>query len=472
MSGKPGPCGNTSGSSGRDSFRGARPGMTYADTHVTLYHGDALTVLATLPAESVQTGITSPPYWALRDYGTATWAGGAEQCNHVERAARGDAGRVSTDARAGVNPAPVDTPMRYRDLCLKCGARRLDAQLGLEPTPEAYVASLVAVFREVRRVLRSDGTCWIVMGDSYATGAGRVGERPGGGTQGDAWAERGAMTSPNRMPIPGLKPKDLVGIPWRLAFALQADGWYLRSDIIWAKPNPMPESVTDRPTKAHEYLFLLAKSERYYYDAEAIREPLQPQTIDRAKYPGQSHHPRGWHTEDVPINGGSLRPDVSFLNPSGRNRRRSVWTIATAPYPDAHFATFPPDLVKPCILAGTSERGACAACGAPWERVVEREAMHDDRPRPSERIRPEHGWKGLNETGSHTQTGTRATTLGWQPTCRCEAATVPCTVLDPFAGSGTTLYVAKELNRRALGIELSAAYLPLITDRLRQGVLL
>lgn len=198
---------------------------------ITILQGDCLDRLRELPDESVHCCVTSPPYWGLRDYGCA-------------------------------------------------------GQIGLEKTPQEYVAKMVEVFSEVRRVLRDDGTCWVNLGDCYATGAGRVGACPGGGERGAKWAgyrgDRdkdpkatgiGPMTQPNRMPLPGLKPKDLVGIPWRVAFALQADGWYLRSDIIWHKPSPMPESVTDRPTKSHEYIFMLSKSERYAYDAEAIKEP-------------------------------------------------------------------------------------------------------------------------------------------------------------------------------------------------------
>ena len=175
----------------------------------------------------------------------------------------------------------------------------MEGQLGLERTPEEYVSKLVAVFREVRRVLRDDGTLWCVLGDCYATGAGKVGNCPGGGEQGARWRGEGSkhdygigpVTQPNRMPLPGLKPKDLVGVPWRVVFALQADGWWLRSDIIWHKPNPLPESVTDRPTKAHEYVFLLAKSERYWYDAEAIAEPITKGDHPRNETPPASHAP-------------------------------------------------------------------------------------------------------------------------------------------------------------------------------------
>src|SRR5262245_26754765 len=250
-----------------------------------LLPGDVLERLAELEAESVQTVFTSPPYWGLRDYGTepGVW-GGDPACAHEwgEERGRSMGGGVGSGTLQGTQHGELnggDVRFSSSSSSCPCGAWR--GCLGLEPTPELYVAHLVTVFRAVRRVLRPDGTVWLNLGDSYATGAGRVGEHPGGGAQGEAWRERGAMTSPNRLPIPGLKPKDLVGIPWRVAFALQADGWWLRSDIIWAKPNPMPESITDRPTKAHEYIFLLAKAERYYYDAEAIKEPQSQGTYER-----------------------------------------------------------------------------------------------------------------------------------------------------------------------------------------------
>lgn len=322
-----------------------------------ILQGDALAVLRTLPSESVHCCITSPPYWGLRDYGVI-------------------------------------------------------GQLGLEPTPQAYVAGMSAIFLEVMRVLRSDGTLWLNLGDSYATGAGKACS-PGGGAQGENFSgPRGYRGShepdgknpnacvptfqPNRMPVDGLKPKDLVGIPWRVAFALQADGWYLRSDIIWAKPNPMPESVTDRPTKAHEYLFLLTSSSRYSYDAAAIAEEAVSTEIKKFT-DGGADKQRGHSRRHAGFNGRyAQRLDLEGV-PTTRNAR-SVWTVATEPFPDAHFAVMPTALVEPCVMAGCPEGG---------------------------------------------------------------------TVLDPFAGSGTVGVVALRHGRNFIGIELNPAYATMARDRIK-----
>ena len=341
----------------------SEPTTNYSDDWLTIYQGDARAVMAELPAESVHCVVTSPPYWGLRDYGTATWD----------------------------------------------GATRLDSQLGHEPTPEAYVAAMVDVFREVRRVLRDDGTLWLNLGDSYASSGG---ERTYGSS--DNGTGRGPGTKRHDVPSSGLKPKDLVGIPWRVAFALQADGWYLRSDIIWSKPNPMPESVTDRPTKSHEYLFLLAKSARYYFDAEAVRERAESGPSDLRKM-AEGKDLRASALTNMGLKrsvGGKQLASAEHSAPSTQRRMggfndrwnasedngsapvghniRTVWTIATAPYPGAHFATFPPKLVEPCVKAG------CPAGGV---------------------------------------------------------------VLDPFAGTGTVGMVAQQLSRRAVLIDLNAEYL-------------
>lgn len=333
---------------------------------VTILEGDCLQRLRELPAGSAHCCVTSPPYWGLRDYGVA-------------------------------------------------------GQLGLEKTPQEYLERMVAVFQEVWRVLRDDGTLWLNLGDSYA------GSNMTGGINSKECGRRAErmIQSRNTGAVPdGLKPKDLCGIPWRVAFALQSAGWYLRSDIIWAKPNPMPESVTDRPTKAHEYIFLLSKSERYYYDYEAIKDPPSPDLIKQIEEGYNGHASKdfeavgaqdasatkariidGYRKKIDKQRGHSRRHDGfndrwDHLTKEeqamcGRNKR-SVWTVATHAYRDAHFATFPPDLIKPCILAG------CPVGG---------------------------------------------------------------TVLDPFGGSGTTGQVAIELGRKAVLIELNPQYCTLIHQR-------
>ena len=308
-----------------------------------LIQGDAAEVLRTLPDASVQTCVTSPPYWGLRDYGTGRWEGGDPAHGHDTRLARGGRGGSGTNAK---ETAQVD---RVAEQECSCGASRIDPQVGLESTPEEYVETLVGVFREVRRVLRDDGTLWLNLGDSYAAGG-----KGGGGSfmaerKDAAWQSRSKVNG-WRPPPAGLKPKDLVGIPWRVAFALQADGWYLRSDIIWAKPNPMPESVTDRPTKSHEYVFLLSKSARYFYDADAIREP----------------HARLWEANNggsistgrMVAAGGAMGDMAShpkgypLPNPKGANSR-TVWNMNTQPFSEAHFAVFPQALPERCIKAGS-----------------------------------------------------------------------------------------------------------------------
>lgn len=360
---------------------------------VKILQGDCREVLKTLPDASVNCCVTSPPYWGLRDYGCA-------------------------------------------------------GQLGLEKTPEEYVANMVAVFREVRRVLRDDGTLWLNLGDSYAGSWGDSGHRPErtgkDGHQRDKsteWFERNGHPQGPKPPtasVSGLKPKDLVGIPWRVAFALQADGWYLRQDIIWSKPNPMPESVTDRCTKAHEYIFLLSKSAKYYYDAEAIKEPAADSTMNDSRlnrpgydvlrpergFPGQPSRgaglliPKSYKgslpgRKDGPGQNRRGKGDRIHGNLPGRDdggaacngpeqltrNKRSVWTVTTQPYKDAHFATFPPKLIIPCILAGCPQGG---------------------------------------------------------------------TVLDPFGGSGTVSEVAEARGRNSILIELNPAYVTMANKRTEQ----
>jgi DNA modification methylase len=320
----------------------------HAIGNATVYVGDCLESLRTMPEKSVHCCVTSPPYWGLRDYGTARWDGGDAGCDHRTAATGGN-------EKQGPNKGNNNREgMPYRDTCGKCGAIRVDGQFGLEKTPEEYVAKMVEVFREVRRVLRDDGTLWLNLGDSYNGGAAAPGKIAPSEQRESTRSEflTGGKIPPqgSAARVASLKPKDLVGIPWRVAFALQADGWYLRQDIIWAKPNPMPESVTDRCTKSHEYVFLLSKSAKYFYDADAVKEA--------AAYPGDSRHLRKDTRKEVePLcrdNGSRHRTG----NPTGETRnRRSVWHISTRPYKGAHFATFPPALIEPCIKAGCPAGG-------------------------------------------------------------------------------------------------------------------
>jgi DNA modification methylase len=282
----------------------------------------------------------------LRDYGTATWEGGDPECDH-KKPAGGGHGELSPIGK-GERDIEIMTSQRYFNVCRKCGAVRTDNQIGLESTPEAYVDKLVAVFREVRRVLRNDGVLWLNLGDSYAAS----GKSRGNSGSGPSSVKQ--KTSPgsyfhselNGKCPDGLKPKDLIGIPWRVAFALQADGWWLRQDIIWSKPNPMPESVTDRCTKAHEYIFLLTKSARYYYDQEAVKEPCQWSESWSASNTHTAVAQGGKHGKTSIFN-------QRWADKNGGRNRRSVWTITTKPFFGAHFAVFPPEIPEICIKAGS-----------------------------------------------------------------------------------------------------------------------
>jgi DNA modification methylase len=392
--------------------------------------GDCIEGMRTLPDASVHCCVTSPPYWGLRDYGH-------------------------------------------------------DGQIGLESTPDAYVARMVEVFREVRRVLREDGTCWVNLGDSYAGGGGFCPTSPSnlaGAKQTTQGSKPGGIK-----PQGTIKAKDLVGIPWRVAFALQADGWWLRQDIIWHKTNPMPESVRDRCTKAHEYVFLLTKSERYYYDADAVSEavacvrgpgnkkPLKGVIEDPKKHAtraGLHKAAERWREEGPP---------------ESRNRR-SVWTITTKPYSGAHFAVMPSDLVEPCIKAGCPEQ-CCSVCGSPWVRVVERKrVMRHELPVGDPNYRPGRYTSKAGGADEYSNGGGQAfsfsSTKGWAPSCECQrmmcdavmmgdhgvaVSTIPGTVLDPFAGSGTTLAVAAELGRSGIGCELNPEYIALAERRIKDA---
>lgn len=344
----------------------------------------------------------------------------------------------------------------------------VDGQIGLEQTPDEYVADLVQVFREVWRVLRDDGTVWLNLGDSYNGSGGAGGDYIEGGLK------EGQPKYPGRH-INNLKLKDLIGIPWMVAFALRDDGWYLRQDIIWHKPNPMPESVKDRCTKAHEYVFLLSKSPHYYYDYKAIAEPQKDISIRRAYSKNNIDKRKDANIENLgySISGKAqdatyqkLREEIENGNIPTRNRR-SVWTIPTSPYKGAHYATFPPKLIEPMILAGCPQI-VCAKCGAPYQRVLERADKRHWTERNDYKSGDKYKFEYLeskqsNDIGRNDAPASfkspEMIDKGFQPTCNCNAGTTSGIVLDPFVGSGTTVMVANHLGRKGIGLDLNFKYL-------------
>jgi len=552
-----------------------------------------------LPDQSVHAVATSPPFFGLRDYGTGEWEGGDPDCDHRrERGERGNsrqnlaqaATRSDGSPRSAENRSDADSglfPM-YRDVCGKCGAERVDRQIGLEASPEAWAEALVAVFREARRVLRDDGTLWLEVGDSYADRANRR-------SDGESFRSDRADCVPEKRNVLGgdlgLKAQDLIGVPWLLAFALRADGWWLRGAYVWEKPDAMPESVTDRCVVSHSFVFQLAKSGRptfwthrdgrgarrkpapdyvwinretgeesrepvegwrrvnlwrgrdYFFDLDAIREPFSDystgggreakggdgryqerghKTTDErnARFQGPAR-PRSVDTAQLTVDGEEVPPEVR--GPDGRREfqltgqhnseqhrdgsrwpslegrsPRSVWRIPTEAssfglcpacrtYWDsgaparhcgvdvvAHFAVWPHELVRRIVACATSEGGSCGECGAPRVRATRKYATGRVRNRATgglgaEYRRETHGLKAVEGT---FQEGVVYETTGWHPSCACDAETVPCVVLDPFAGSGTTARQARKMGRYSILIELSLDYAEIASHRLAQQSLL
>jgi len=431
---------------------------------IRVLNGNCLNVLSELPEQSVNTCVTSPPFYGLRDYGTATWEGGDDGCDH-------QVGRFEHKVSDKQKSNTASAGHQARDVCPKCGAARKDSQLGLEDTPEEYVKNMVEVFREVKRVLRDDGTVWLNLGDSYSS------NHTTGTKDSDTGWKHGKLSKGYHARAGGsgigfLKTKDLIGIPWRVAFALQADGWYLRQDIIWHKPNPMPESVTDRCTKAHEYIFLLSKNKKYYYDNEAIKEDAvydKDLGILRSRKQAELNHPSIIKRQEIGID--------STNAGDGKRNKRSVWTVTTKPFKGAHFATFPPDLIEPCVLAGCPEK-ICVECGTPYEREMEVIEVE-----PKENINISNNRKEFDSSmggggtslkghsGHFKADGTPVTTptkdLGFKKQCQCDNnETKAGTVIDPFGGAGTTGVVANRCDRNAILIELNNEYAEMSRNRI------
>ena len=573
---------------------------------IRILEGDVINLLRTLPDQSVHEVVTSPPYLNQRDYGTGMWEGGNPQCEHDTKKARGGRGGSGPNSKNTAGATPSDLPAEN---CSKCGAIRIDNQIGLEKSPEEYVQKMVEVFREIRRVLRDDGIVWLNEGDGYASSP--VGSFNGGSSvlKGRDLSGHKQSGSFDKLKMSGLKNKDLMMIPARVAIALQADGWYLRSQIPWLKRNSMPESTTDRPSSAVEYIFILTKSGsplfwihrdgrgtrtrpqpdyRYLDLLENIEYEEKPQEFnskDKVPCPkcgGAGELSQGWfeYVDTCPVCEGKrnvrrwarinlwtgddyfydadaikmkaenwgtrnresyrMGSEDPFLKQTGmkdanfgetgRNRRNSDWffeswqglyvedqhplamIVNPQPYPGMHFATFPYKLVEPCIKAGTSEKGCCPKCGAPWVRMVERGDPIEEWKRASgadsEGGYDGHSWK--HEKMMHGKTGhfhekekkqdltgnptykgfnkrwdekqqnasdvkrrilagmVEKKTVAWQPTCECGIEeTVPCVVLDPFMGSGRTLQVARDLQRDAIGIDLSHKYVLMAREELR-----
>lgn len=461
------------------------PGRSFPDPFWTgpgalLYLGDVRTQLRRLPARSVHCVVTSPPYYALRDYGTGTWEGGSAECDHVERYASSSEksstlnGKFTTVNKT--NAAFEATARHIAVQCGKCGARRIDAQIGLEEKPDClgwatgapcktcFVCHMVEVFAEVRRVLRDDGSLWLNLGDSYAatTKNNRNGLSSSGLNHGKGGSNyEAAVNRTPTVPLPeGVKSKDLLGIPWRVALALQANGWVLRQDIIWHAPDKMPESVQNRCTKSHEHIFLLVKGSDYYFDGVAI----QDNSVDKESHIGRKKrnpdHFVGQPKSETRSGFSNIAEGTTYPT----KNKRDVWIVPTAGYAGAHFATFNPELIKPCILAGTSEYGCCADCGTPYERVTAKSySPRKDGGGYLGRKNPPNGWQEADgKLGHYREEMQNVTkeTVAWRKPCGCKTDEVaPCVVLDPFIGSGTTVALAVQLGRYGVGIDLSEEYL-------------
>ncbi len=455
------------------------------DLKPLVLQGHVVDKLRELPPDSVQCVVTSPPYFGLRLYGTPpqTWGGDPshehEWTPTMPRRKRKAADATSETEQRSVGGRNYDA---IGGEACPCGAWR--GEMGLEPTPDLFVDHLAGVFDEVRRVLRPDGVVFLNLGDTFST-------HPVGLTGAKRWKastlsnrdetgaeQAGAMDKRSS----GLPEKSLIGIPWRVAFELQRRGWILRSDVVWAKPNCMPESARDRPTRSHEYVFLLTRGPRYFYDQDAVRNTYAQSTMPEIgeKYRGTAAKPyREYGAQDA---SDAHRSMIRSLDRHVGSNLRDVWWISPQPFLEAHFATFPEDLVETCLRLGTSERGCCSSCGTPWRRVTRTSYVKSPVHGPGSNI---SGRKDVEHTDDHMLGGKankgsladlprvakQVETTGWESQCDCDpGGTTPCIALDPFAGSGTVSAVARRLGLRSVGIELNADYVAMAERRVAEVV--
>lgn len=457
----------------------------------TILNGHCISELRKLPSNHFHVCVTSPPYYGLRDYKTPHqhWEGDIPDCKHEWRTVvkKKTSGSRDGSTLEGFND-PGDTNVgtradRSSKICVKC--RAWIGELGQEPTPDLYLLHLVQVFAECYRVLRNDGILWVNIADSLAAS----GHGGGGGSYSEENKQGEKCGGYKGRKPPAcwkLKKKDKMLIPERLVIALHDFGWYVRQVNVWFKPNPMRESVQDRCTTAHEYVYHLTKREKYFSDFYSIKEPVKRDSIARVM------RGRGEHKN---VNGAPGQTAHSFIQPeenltgllsfdgiSAAANKTSVWTITVASFKGAHFATYPAELPELCIRASTSDGGCCEKCGKPFARVLEKlkpdllaqkSAGGNDLGLYLGKSRKNHKAAGVQDASAKKARILKGMivrkTVGFKPTCDCRAGSVPCRVLDPFFGSGTTGEVALTLNRDVTGIELNAEYLPFIEERTSNG---
>ena len=429
---------------------------------IKFLQGSCIDKIKELNDNTIDCVVTSPPYWGLRDYGTASYEGGDPDCKHT----------ITDGIVDNKNNKLIERPNRASDKknCVRCGAKRIDKQLGLEPTYQEHIQNIVELFRAIKPKLKDSATVWLNYGDSYASTVNgtKVKDQVKNKVQfsskylikGD---DRTFRDKPFSTIQGSLKPKDLVMIPNRIAIALQDDGWWIRSEIIWHKPNPMPESTKDRPTSCHEKIWLITKSKKYYYDADAIREPVAKGTITRLSEKNLKNQKGSNRGNGGMRSNGNMKPVGNMETKNKRN----VWTVTTKPCKEAHFATFPKDLIEPCIKAGCPEK-VCVKCGTPYVRNL-KIIFTPERKTRDNMVNVIPGRDKPTRMNSKNMESLIKKDLGFKKDCNCKTDEFKSgVVLDPFGGSGTTGIVASLNNRNAILIELNKEYISIANKRINK----